>query len=158
MSWGQTAIMILRELVGDSSATSEFSDIRLEEVLFASYYLTNYEGDFGYTIDITTQSFTETPTSDFITLSIYKAAALLTCGEYRQSAKNALSIKDGPSSIDLKGVAENKKELCNQFSQQYEDALTAKRSGDSSAYYAIIGPYNYEGASYGRAIRDPRSY
>ena len=156
--WQTTAVMILRNLIGDSEATSEFSDSRLEEVLYSAFYITDYDGDFGYTFDVTTQSFTNTPTNDFITLSIFKAVAIIVCAEYRKSSKNAVSIKDGPSSIDLRGPANEQRQLCQQFSEQYEDALTAKRAGDSSAYYGIIGPFNYDGAGYGRGRLDPRSY
>jgi hypothetical protein len=157
-SWQENSVMILRELVGDSSESSEFSDSRFEEIIFSAMFITNYEGLFNYSIDVATQTISSEPTNDFLTLSIFKSLAIITCGEYRQSSKSAMVVKDGPSSIDTKGIAENKKNLCNQFSKQYSDALTAKRAGDSAAYYAIIGPFNYDGASYGSSRGDPRGY
>ncbi len=157
MAWLDTATLIIREIIGDNNSTLEYSDSRLQEVLFAAMYLVNYKGDFDYTIDITTQSITTTPTDDFITLAIFKAVAMIVCGEYRQAAKSAMSVKDGPSSIDTKGIAENKKSLCDQFTQQYDEAIAAKLANDSSSYYAIVGPFNYDGIYYSRGISDPRN-
>lgn len=162
MAWLDTATMILREIIGDNSSTVEYSDSRLQEILFSAMYIVNYEGLFSYDFDITTQSFSGTPANDFITLSIFKAVAMITCGEYRQASKNAVSIKDGPSSIDMKGVVESKKNLCDQFSKKYESAISAKLAADASNYYAIVGPFNYDGVFYGRdtgrSYADQRSY
>lgn len=158
MAWIDTAIVILREVIGDSQTPLEYSDSRLEEILYAAAYITNYEGVFGYTVDVEDKTLDVTPANDFISLTIFKAVAMVACGEARISSKSAISIKDGPSSIDTRGIATIKQTLCDKFSNRYEGAMSAKLASDASSYYAIVGPFNYDGTNYGsRSYIDPRS-
>ena len=62
-------------------------------------------------------------------------------GEIRLESGNAISIKDGPSAVDLRGVLALSmlhKDLC----AKYDNAVLDYSAGKSIAGQAILGPYS----------------
>ena len=57
-------------------------------------------------------------------------------------ASNSISIKDGPSAIDLRGVSNTLVVLYQDLCKKYESALMSYQAGGSIAGQAILGPYS----------------
>jgi hypothetical protein len=87
------------------------------------------------------------PTADpedhaFITLVCLKAACIIIGGQIRSESGNAISIKDGPSAIDLRGVTGTLAKLWENLCAKYEQAELDYRAGNGLAGQAILGPYS----------------
>jgi len=153
MAWTDTAVTILRNLIGDTTSPSTYDDDRLIELLYSSAFLVIHEIPFGttYTINLTGLSISPDPiTMDdkaFVSLVVLKAACTIFNVEYHNASSKAMIIRDGPSTIDAKYVAESKKSLAESMCKNYYDSKIAFIAGDSSLCCAIIGPHNF-GTSY----------
>ena len=113
MSWQGEMGTMVRYLINDVDSSSySFSTTRIETSILVSAQLSSFNVDFAneYTINVEGCSLspdpTDTDTKDnaFIALVCLKAACMIIGGEIRSESGNAISIKDGPSSIDLRGV------------------------------------------------------
>ena len=62
--------------------------------------------------------------------------------EIRSESGNAISIKDGPSAIDLRGVTSTLTKLYEDLCEKYDKMLIDYRTGNSIAGQAILGPYS----------------
>ena len=142
---------ILRYLVDDvDSSKYTFSDERIETTLLVAAQLVTLEVDLTntYTINVETCALspdpTETPTRDdaFINLVCLKAACVMVGSQIRSESSNAISIKDGPSAIDLRGVAGTLTVLYQDLCAKYEHTLLSYRAGNSIAGKSILGPYS----------------
>ena len=112
MSWKVDLVVMLRSLVGDLDS-EKFTDERLRQVLTVGAYNVLNDADFSndYVVSISSLSISPDPVSekdtDFSVLLVYKAACILLGSEVKTEAANSIAIKDGPSSIDLRGVTQN---------------------------------------------------
>ena len=113
MSWQGQMSTIVRHLINDVDATSyKFSTERIETTILVAAQLTTMNVDFNNTYTLNVEQCqlspdpTDTATLDaaFITLISLRAACIIIGSEIRSESGNAISIKDGPSSIDLRGV------------------------------------------------------
>ena len=113
MSWQGQMSTIIRYLIDDiDSSAYKFSDHRMETTLLVAAQLVTLEVDFNntYTINVEQCKLTPDPTDDvkdnaFINLVCLKAACVMIGSQIRSESANSISIKDGPSAIDLRGVA-----------------------------------------------------
>lgn len=150
MSWqGQISTMV-RHIVNDvNSASYTYSVKRLETTILVAAQLVSLDLDFdnSYVINVEQCSLSPDPTDDpkdnsFINLTALKTACIIIGSEVRSEASNAISIKDGPSAIDLRGVATTLnvlyKDLCGKYDQLVYDYV----AGGSLAGQAILGPYS----------------
>ena len=62
--------------------------------------------------------------------------------EVKTEAANAISIKDGPSAIDLRGVTQNLNLIYKDFCQKYDDLLRGYQYNNTLVGQAILGPYS----------------
>ena len=112
MAWTTDLVIILRSIIGDLDSTS-FTDSRLQQILAVAAYNVLNDADFSttYTVDVANSTISPDPYTtsdvDFSTLTVYKAACILLGSEVKTEAANAISIKDGPSAIDLRGVTQS---------------------------------------------------
>ena len=151
MSWqGQMSTMV-RYLVDDIDSSSyKYSDDRVETTLLVAAQLSSLQVDFTntYTINVEGCSLspdpTDTDTKDdaFINLVCLKAACVMLGSEIRSESGNAISIKDGPSAIDLRGVTSTLTILYKDMCEKYDKMLLDYRVGGSIAGQAILGPYS----------------
>jgi hypothetical protein len=94
-------------------------------------------------MDIENKTISPDPISDnpFINLITVKSACIIIGGEIKAQSANAVAIKDGVSSIDMRGVTavllELYKDLCNRF-----DALVNTYGYSGSTGQSILGPYS----------------
>lgn len=151
MSWQGQMSTILRYLINDVDSSSyTYSDHRLETTILVAGQLVTLEVDVEntYTINVETCTLdpdpTETATRDdaFMNLACLKAACIIVGSEIRKEASNAISIKDGPSSIDLRGVTGTLSVLYKDLCEKYEKYLLDYKTGRSVGGQSIIGPYS----------------
>ena len=71
-----------------------------------------------------------------------RAACIIIGSEIRSESGNAISIKDGPSAIDLRGVTQTLTVLYKDLCEKYEHLMLEYRAGNSIAGQAILGPYS----------------
>jgi len=154
--WKTEMTTLLRYVINDADETArEFTDERLCSLLVSSAHLTLGVVDFpaNYTVDIPNSGISPTPTNDksFVNLVVLKAACLLAKGEYRSSTNHAIVVRDGPSTVDPRGMVAAKKEMMDMACANYEQAELEYRLGNSNVGEAIIGPHR--NAIYGGAGR-----
>ena len=151
MSWqGQISTMV-RHLINDVDSTNYmYSPKRLETTILVAAQLLTTETSLRqeYTISISDCSLSPDPTdaatkdSDFISLVSLKCACVILGSEVKKEAGNTISIKDGPSAIDLRGVASTIMALYQDLCVKYQKLLLDYSAGNSIAGIAILGPYS----------------
>jgi len=152
MAWTTDLVLMLRTLIGDLDST-KYADSRLQQVLVIGAYTVNNDALFPntYTIDVSAKTISPDPVTeddtDFTVLTLYKSACILVGSEVKTESSNAISIKDGPSAIDLRGVSTSLNMMAKDFCGKYEEMLTKynyeKGSGSGSpGGVAILGPYS----------------
>ena len=113
MAWEGQMSTMLRHIINDvDPAAYKFSNRRLETTLLVAAQLIGPTMDFvnSYDINVETCKLEPDPTDldtkdfDFVSLVVLKAACIVLGSEVRSESTNAISIKDGPSAIDLRGV------------------------------------------------------
>ena len=125
MPWQMDMILMLRSVIGDLDET-KYTNERLKQILMVGAYNVQNDADFRneYTINVGQVSLTPDPIdtgdSDFAVLTVYKSACILIGSEVKTESANAISIKDGPSAIDLRGVSGSLstlyKSICDKYS------------------------------------------
>jgi hypothetical protein len=142
---------IVRHLVNDVDSSSyTFSTDRLETTILVAAQLMIMNVDFNNTYDINVETSTlspdptDTDTKDdpFIALACLRAACIIVGSEIRKESGNAISIKDGPSAIDLRGVTSTLIVIYQDLCKKYEEALLDYRAGNSVSGQSILGPYS----------------
>lgn len=150
MSWQGQMGTIVRHLINDlDSSNYKYSDERIETAILVASQLMIMNVDFNNTYDINVEACklspdpTDSDTKDnpFITLSCLRAACIIIGSEIRSESGNAISIKDGPSAIDLRGVTQTLTVLYKDLCEKYEHLILEYRAGNSVAGHAILGPY-----------------
>ena len=150
MAWNIDMVLMLRSIIGDLDKT-KFTNERLKQILVIGAYNVYNDASFSteYTIDVGSVTISPDPISetdsDFVTLTVYRSACILVGSEVKTESANAISIKDGPSAIDLRGVSGSLNVLYKDLCQKYEDMLSTyryeKSDGGVPAGTAILSPY-----------------
>jgi hypothetical protein len=142
---------VVRHLIDDLDSTNyKYSDSRIETAILVSAQLTVMNVDFKNDYSINVESChlfpdptdLETQDNAFISLVALRAACIIIGGEIRKESGNAISIKDGPSAIDLRGVSQTLTALYKDLSGKYDHTLLEYRAGNSLAGHMITGPYS----------------
>lgn len=149
MSWENNMVTMLREVIGDNDSIARYSNNRLIDVIVTSacIVVTTISFSNSYAVDVTLQTITPDPITlndkDMVWLTVCKASLMIARSEHRTAADKAVNIKDGPSSIDLKAVAEHKKAWADQLDKDYKDAVIAYKTGAGLVGRAIVTPSTY---------------
>ena len=147
MPWKTDLVLMLRSMIGDLDR-AKFTDERLKQILVVGAYNVLNDADFStsYTVDVAKVSISPDPISesdtDFSTLTVYKSACILLGSEVKTESANAISIKDGPSAIDLRGVTANLANLYNDLCAKYEALLNSYQYNNTLVGQAVLGPYS----------------
>lgn len=161
MAWKTDLVLMLRSLVGDLDMTT-YTDERLKQIIVAGAYNVANDADFTepYVIDVTAVSISPDPIdkkdTDFSALTVFKSACILMGSEAKTQSTNAISIKDGPSSIDLRAVSKNYYTLYKDFCNQYEAMLKTYQYNNTLVGQVILGPYSPGGMILGASQFDFR--
>ncbi len=150
MSWQTIIPVMVRYLISDvDSSNYKYSDSRVEKTIMVGAQFVSLELDFPnvYSIDIENNTISPDPTdsdtkdNSFINLVAMKTACIIVGSEMKTEAANAISIKDGPSAIDLRGVSSTLsvlyKDLCDKYMAMADDYKFTGETGQ-----AILGPYS----------------
>ena len=151
MSWQGSMTTIVRHLINDIDSTSyTFSTDRLETTILVAAQLLIMNVDFNNDYDISVEAITlspdptdtDTKEDPFIALACLRAACIVIGSEIRKESGNAISIKDGPSAIDLRGVTSTLTVLYQDLCKKYDESLIDYRAGNSVSGQSILGPYS----------------
>jgi hypothetical protein len=146
MQWQEYTNIMVRHLINDMDFNNyKYSDDRINSTVAVAAQLVVLELDFNasYSVDVASQVITPDPTSDnaFTNLVVMRASVIIVGGEVKTEASNAISIKDGPSAIDLRGVSSTLLALYKDLSDKY-DSLAQSYGYTGSVGKAILGPYS----------------
>jgi len=166
--WKTDIVLMLRSLIGDLDR-AKFTDERLRQVIVVGAYNVINDADFAnnYVADVGAVTISPDPVkqkdTDFTVLTLYKSACILLGSEVKTESANAISIKDGPSAIDLRGVSASLSSLYNDLCKKYDDMLNAylyaSGGGDGGpAGAAILGPYSPASIGLNANTYDDRGY
>ena len=149
--WQVDMVLMLRSIIGDLDGSS-YTDERLKQVLVIGAYNVQNEATFmnTYTVSVGQVSLSPDPistgASDFAVLTVYKSACILIGSEVKTESCNAISMKDGPSAVDLRGIAASLSGLQQTLCSKYEELITKyqyeKGDGGSPIGTAVLGPYS----------------
>lgn len=142
--------LIVRHLVNDlNSSDYTFTDSRIEESVLVSAQLAALEVDFEntYAIEVDSLSLSPDPTDSsnkddsFINIVCLKTAQMLLGSELKTHSLNAISLRDGPSALDLRGIVSGLKILFDDINKKYDEAKTQYKL-NGVVGQAILGPYS----------------
>lgn len=173
MAWDDEMTTVLRVMINDLGTPSTYTDDRLQQVLVVCAKIVGVEMVFSqpFVADVNNIVITPDPTDDknntrddsYINLVCLKAACFTDRGEARLSAGQAVSVKDGSSSIDLRNIAQARLKIMQTgWCKVYENEKFAYMAGQvRTAGAAIMSPfrvfagYNAIGAYYPVEDRGP---
>jgi len=152
MSWQGQMSTIVRYLINDVDPSSyKYSDKRIETSILVASYLVTHDTSFpnNYQINVEQCLLSPDPTDQetkdeaFVVLTSMKTACIIVGSEIKSEASNAISVRDGVSSIDLRGVASTLTVLYKDLCDKYEKLLFDYKEDDRAlAGKAILGPYS----------------
>lgn len=141
---------MLRVMVNDIASTT-YPDDTLEQVLVVAAMQVSQEARFSSSfradmvnIDISPDPTEEATLDDSYTnLVCLKAACIVNTGDAATAASQAIAVKDGTSSIDLRGALEGKMALLKQgWCAVYKDAkLSYQCQAVEAAGAAVMTPF-----------------
>lgn len=163
MAWQDSMVEILRVMVDDlNDNVRKFTDDRLQRVLVTAAFQVSqglifahtYVSDFN-NVEIVpdpTDTINETNDDSFINLTCLKAACIIDRGSAVTAASQAISVKDGTSAIDLRGILDGKlKLLYRGWCTVFEDARLEYQTGQVRiAGAAVMTPFRVFGQ--GRSV------
>lgn len=167
MAWQESMTVIVRTLIDDLDPLDyTYSNERIEQTILVSAQYVNQIADFQnvYIVDLTQFTIAPDPTddpadNDFINLACAKAACIILGSEARSKASQSLLVKDGPSTIDMRGAATASQALYDSCCAKYEQMIMDYKAGKSIAGQSILGPsspasFNYTRGSAGEETRN----
>lgn len=173
-TWQAEMTTLLRVLIDDISSPQTYQDKRLVQVLAVAAQLVTSELNFANNFKVDVQALTIDPNpvdrdstrdDNFINLVCMKAACLIDRGETRKSVSQGIAIRDGSSSIDLRGSMDGRLKLLEKgWCAAYEDAKLEYQAGRNGivAGAAIMTPFRvfagFHDSSYYPYSRDGRSF
>lgn len=156
MAWQTEMVRILRHLIDDLSATPDYDDSRLQELILISAQLTLDDVVFAqtYTVDVDELTLTPDPTTApkdnaFINLVCIKARCELYKSIFRLKAKIAgISVKSGSEAISAGGTVGAYKYLADAACQDFATAKWEHEAGNRIPGKAILGPFAGDSVSW----------
>jgi hypothetical protein len=151
MAWETDITTIVRYLISDvDSGSFKYADSRLQTTILVAATFVNNAVNFNneYTISLGSSTLSPDPTDtatkedSFVTLTALKTACILIGGEIRLESGNAISIKDGPSAIDLRGVSVTLAALHKDLCAKYDAAVLDYAAGRSIVGHAVLTPFS----------------
>lgn len=162
MAWDSDALYILRVLLDDLDETApRYSDDKLISLSVVAAYQLQQELTFdtSYTVSLSAESISPDPGDDqaFMNLMTLKAACSVNRGELLVAANRAIAVRDGKSSVDLRGVSDQKlkvleKGWCAAYADARLDYLKEQagvsRLGGTVAGAAVLSPFRMFARTY----------
>jgi hypothetical protein len=170
MAWQNELTIIVRHIIGDLDPDNySFSDNRIEESILVAAQLIHNEMEFviDYNIEVdngllspdptTTPVATSNKDDDFIALCCMRSSLLLTNSLLRTYAMKAISIRDGASSLDMRGVVAGLKMVNDDLTKKYEAIKMSYETGKLGLGKVILSPYSPASDNANRGYIDYRA-
>ena len=147
MAWYDSIVPMVRVLVNDVDEET-YTSFRLQKVglVAASYVVSQIPFDNNYVVNIVASSISPNPETTspkdytFINLVSLKSAVLITSSELKTKTRQQISVKDGPSTIELKEVGESLTAQAEAVLDAYNFAVTNYLAGNSIGGCAVTTP------------------
>jgi hypothetical protein len=170
MAWQNEMTIIIRHIIDDlDSSAYQFSDDRIEEAILVAAQLIHNEMEFAvdYTIEVDNRTLTPDPTltavppsnkdDDFIALCCLRTGILFTSSQLKTYSLKAIAIRDGASSLDMRGVIVGLKALHDDLVKKYEDVKLDYQTSKLGLGKVILSPYSPGSDSANRGYIDYRA-
>lgn len=157
MSWQGELVTIVRHLIDDVDPDNyRYSNERLEKTVLVAAQIVSTEIVFEqtYNIDVESCLLNPDPTDPstsrtlankddgFINLVSSKAACIILGSEWRTYSTQAVSVSDGPSSINMTAIASNLKSMYEMACERYDQYKFNMSAGNNAIGQAVLGPYS----------------
>lgn len=129
MAWFDIGVALVRDMLGDTSATPTYTDDRLQTAFCNGAYIVQQQAVFStaYLINPSTQIIVPDPTTipdnAFMTLSALYTTKQIFNGEMRLYSSQGIKVKDGASELDLRRNPDGLKIIIDEFDRQYQNTL-----------------------------------
>lgn len=170
MAWQNEMTIIVRHIIDDLDPTAyQFSDDRIEEAILVAAQLIHNEMEFNvdYTIEVDNRTLTPDPTltpvppsnkdDDFIALCCVRCGILFTGSQLKTYSLKAIAIRDGSSSLDMRGVIAGLKALHDDLTKKYQDIKLDYQTAKLGLGKVILSPYSPGSDSANRGYIDYRA-
>lgn len=161
MAWQDTMTAILRVMLNDIASVT-YTDDTLEQTLcVAAFQVASGMKEFEFKVDMVNIDISPDPTDDatlndsFTNLVCIKAACIVDTGSAAKAAGQAIAVKDGTSSIDLRGALAGKLALLEKgWCSVFKDAkFNYQVQSIEAAGAAVMTPFRIFAHGYG-PLRD----
>lgn len=151
MAWENEMVLVLRHMIDDLDPDNyRFSDSRLEETILASTYILQTDVEFinAYQVNVDEGSLIPDPTTstpkddDFIALCTVQAAIILYRSIMKTYSLQSISIRDGASSLDTRGIVQNLKIIYQDLVAKLDHMILMYKTGKYGFGKSILGPYS----------------
>ena len=141
---------IVRHLVNDTDSDNyTYPDNRIETTILVAAQLVSTEIDFEQTYTVNVDSFTLSPDptdssakdDGFINMVSLKAACIILGSEYKTHSLSSIRVTDGPSTIDMAGIATNFKSLWQDLCSRYEQYKLNYIASNGNTGEAVLSPF-----------------
>ena len=170
MAWESEMTIIVRHIIDDLDSTNyQFSDDRIEEAIVVAAQLIHNEMEFSvdYNIEVDNRTINPDPTitpvgsnpkdDDFIALCCLRAGVLFTASQLKTYSLKAISIRDGSSALDMRGIIPGLKALHDDLTKKYESVKLDYQTSKLGLGKVILSPYSPGSDSANRGYIDYRA-
>jgi len=158
--WSDDAVLLTRAIIGDFTEPYVYYDDRLFDLFLFGCKLVLLDVSFAENFSINLNSSTITPAPDsnsgIITLGALRAGVLIANSEYKAKAAGAVTIVDGPSTINLAASATAFKARVDQLQKDYDKAKMQYVFGQGRGYGIVITPTTSNGSGPENIYTSPR--
>lgn len=149
MSWSVEIPLLLRSYIGDTATPQKYADADLKSYALTAAFLVVFDLSLKqtYDVDVVGQTITPDPTdrsagatrdTDYIALIVARAGSIIFNTEVRLYGAQAIAIKDGSSSIDLKRDLKSLIQIAKTFDEKYAFLRQSYIRGDGNLGVAIM--------------------
>lgn len=168
--WQSEMTIIVRHIVDDLNPDDyQFSDDRIEEAILVAAQLIHNEMEFSidYRIEVDNRLLYPDPTitpiagsdkdDDFIALCCLRAGLLFTGSQLKTYSLKAITLRDGPSSLDMRGVVAGLKVLHEDLTRKYEQVKLDYQTSKLGLGKVILSPYSPGSFAWNNSYMDRRA-
>jgi hypothetical protein len=147
MAWDVEMTELLRVMVNDLDSPQQFSDEKLQKAIVVAAFQVQQEVELptNYEVSFSDATLEPDPTEGadrndaFVNLVAQKAACIIDRGGAVAAAQRAISVRDGGSAVDLRGVFQAKLALLEKgWCAVYEATKLEYKAGLASLAGAIV--------------------
>jgi hypothetical protein len=144
--WVDSGSVLLRDIIGDSIEPYTYSNSRVKSLLASAAYLNvqNIDFTYSYTVNRIQETVSPEPNDEFISLMVLRAVVMIAESEWKTISAKGMSIKDGPTSIDMSDGLEAKKEYAAKVKENFDKAVIDYKAGNYNVGEAIVGAARFD--------------